>query len=254
MKNRTIATCIFFLILSFFQSTAAAGEFVVSPITMELGPGVKSGAFTVTNAGEDKINFQISVSEWSQDAEGKDLYTETRDIVFFPKLLTVEKGEQRVVRVGLRLPAGTAEKTYRAFIEELPAPRKQDAGGARVSFVIRFAPPIFAAPAERKTAGAIDAIRLRPGQVSANVRNTGNVHFRINSVRLRGRSADGAELFNSEIDGGYVLHSAARKIEVPFPKEKCADLSVIEIEVNAAGLNLNGKLDVQKGMCSPKID
>jgi fimbrial chaperone protein len=251
MKNKEIAAFILCLVLACVQSPAAAGEFAVSPITMELGPGVKSGAFTVTNTGGDKISFQVSASEWTQDAEGKDLYAETRDLVFFPKILTVEKGEQRVIRVGFRFPAGAAEKTYRLFIEEMPSPQNRGAGGARVSFVIRFAPPVFVAPAERKTAGAIDAIRLHGGKISAVVRNRGNVHFRVNSFLLRGRSADGAEIFSREIDGGYVLQGAARKIEVPFPQENCANLSVIEIEAKAANLNLNGKLDVQQGMCNP---
>jgi fimbrial chaperone protein len=230
--------------------TALAGQFSVSPITMELGPKMKSGVFTVTNSGKDKINFQISVSEWMQDAAGKDVYAETRDIVFFPKIMTVDGGEQRVIRVGFKIPPVLKEKTYRIFIEEIPPPKKREAVGARVTFAIRFAPPIFIMPPRIKTDGVIENISVTKDKISAVVRNTGNVHLRMNSILIKGRSADGAEVFSKEIDGGYVLNNVARRIEVPFPQGKCKGLSFIEIEAKAENINLNGKLDVQKGVCS----
>lgn len=250
MLRKIIYFTIFCGMLLLDSGSAPAGQFSVSPITMELGRGVSSGVFTVTNTGEDKINFQMSVSEWTQDAEGKDIYSETKDIIFFPKLMTVEKGEQRVVRVGLKSSMALREKTYRIFIEEIPSLQKRDAGRARISFTIRFAPPIFVRPAEIKTAGVIDTIAVDKDKISAVVKNTGNVHLKLNSISVKGKSADGAEVFSKEIAGGYVLSNVARKIEVSIPKEKCKNLSVMMIEAKTDNLTLNGKLDVQKGMCS----
>jgi fimbrial chaperone protein len=242
-------TIFFLTILLLAASGALAGEFSVSPITMELGPRASSGVFTVANTGREKINFQVSVSEWTQDAAGKDVYTETKDIVFFPRLMALEGGEQRVIRLGLKSPPALREKTYRLFIEEIPLTVKPQADGTRVTFAIRFAPPIFVRPAQARAEGAIDPIGVARGRISAVVRNTGNVHFRVNGLAIRGRSADGAELFNRETDGGYVLHGAARKIEVSFPPELCDALALVEVEAKTENMNLRGKLDVQKGMC-----
>ena len=247
--NKIIRISILYGVLLFASFPALAGDFQVSPITLELGRGTNSGVFTVINEGQEKINFQIAVSEWTQDSTGKDVYSETTDIIFFPKIMTLEVGEQRVIRVGLKGPWGREEKTYRIFIEQIPS--REKSAGVNIAVSIRFAPPIFVKPAEIKTSGAIDTIQLARGKISAVVRNTGNVHFRITSIWIKGRSASGAEVFSQEIAGWYLLNHVARNIEASFPQEKCEELSSIEIEAKMENFNLTGKMDVQKGMCSP---
>jgi fimbrial chaperone protein len=226
---------------------AAAAGFQVSPITLALGQGIRSGVFTVTNQDQQKMNFQISISEWTQNAEGKDEYSETADIVFFPKIMTVEAGEQRVIRVGVKGPPPLQEKTYRIFIEQIPTHGK--AKGVNIAIYFRFAPPIFVKPAMVTVSGTIDGIELTPGKVKAVVKNTGNVHFRISSILVKGIAANGSEVFSKEIEGWYLLNRATRILEAQFPKEKCRDLSSIEIEAKTENFNLNGNLHVQKGMC-----
>lgn len=247
--KKIIRIIIIYGVLLFASFPAFAGDFQVSPITLELGRGVNSGVFTVMNEGQEKINFQTAVSEWTQDSAGKDVYSETRDIVFFPKIMTLESGEQRVIRVGLKGPRGREEKTYRIFIEEIPSREKST--GVHIAVSIRFAPPIFVKPLEIKTSGAVDTIQLAKGKISAIVRNTGNVHLRITSILIRGRSTAGAEVFSQEIAGWYLLNHVARNIEASFPREKCEELSSVEIEAKMENFNLNGKLDVQRGMCNP---
>jgi fimbrial chaperone protein len=246
--NKIIRLSIFCGVLLFVSFPAFAGEFQVSPITLELGKGMNSGVFTVINSGETKINFQISLSEWTQDIEGKDVYSETTDIIFFPKMMTLEAGEQQVIRVGLKGSRALKEKTYRIFIEEIPSREKTNSSNVAIS--IRFAPPIFVKPAVVKTGGAIDTISLTQGKISAVLRNTGNVYFKITSIFIKGRSASGAEIFNKEIAGWYLLNNIARNIDTTFPQEKCEDLSSVEIEAKTEDFNLNGKLDIQSGMCN----
>jgi fimbrial chaperone protein len=248
--NKIFRSLIFFgaLIGSYASFSVSAGEFQVSPITLELGKDTKSGVFTVINSGEDKINFQISLSEWTQDLEGKDVYSETADIIFFPKMMTLEVGEQQVIRVGLKGSRGLQEKTYRIFIEEIPSRDKAD--GSNIAITIRFAPPIFVMPSVIKTGGVIENIVLTQSKISAVVRNTGNSHFKITSIFIKGKSSGGAEIFSKEIAGWYLLNNIARKIETSFPQEKCAELSSVEIEAKTEDFNLNGKLDVQSGMCN----
>src|SRR5918911_668214 len=85
--------------LFFVCAPVFAAEFSVAPIRLDLAPAVRSGALTVRNDSKEKISFQLEALEWTQDANGADRYTETADLIFFPKILGVEPGEEGVVRV-----------------------------------------------------------------------------------------------------------------------------------------------------------
>lgn len=246
--NKIIRLSIFYGVLLFASFPASAGDFQVSPIRIELGQGINSGVFTVSNEGQEKLNFQISVSEWTQDSEGKDVYTNTKDIVFFPKIMTLEAGEQQVIRAGIKGPLPPREKTYRIFIEQIPERKK--GRGVNIAISFRFAPPIFVKPASVKASGAIDAVELSDGKVKAVIKNTGNVHFKIISIVIKGKAADGSEVFSNEIAGWYLLNRSTRALEAPFPQEKCKEISTVEIEAKTENFSLKGKLNVHKGMCS----
>ncbi len=105
-------------------------------------------------------------------------------------------------------------------------------------------------PAVVKTEGVIDAFQLSNGKIKAIVKNTGNVHFKILSIFIKGKAANGSDVFSKELAGWYLLNQMARTIEEPISLEKCEQLSTVEIEAKAENFTLNGKLNVQKGMCS----
>ncbi|MGE5662945.1 MAG: molecular chaperone, partial [Deltaproteobacteria bacterium] len=62
----------------------------MSPIRLDLGRDAKTGVVTVMNDGEEKLQLQISAPEWTQDAEGKDVYAESADLVYYPKMMAVD--------------------------------------------------------------------------------------------------------------------------------------------------------------------
>src|SRR5512141_2213007 len=103
---------------------ADAGEWRVTPIRLDLGREAKTGVLTVANDGDDKLQVQMNAMEWTQDANGKDVYTETKDIIVFPKIMILNGKEEKILRAGIKMPAATKEKTYRLFIQEIPGPRK----------------------------------------------------------------------------------------------------------------------------------
>lgn len=235
------------LLLVLAALPAAAGNFGISPIRLDLDRAAKSGAITVSNDETDALRVQIRLFEWVQDATGKDEYRLSEDLVYFPRLMALEKAEQKVVRVGLRTPALEREKAYRLFVEELPAPPAAGApAGARVAIAVRFGVPIFVKPAKEEAAGEIEKLELAKGVLRVGVRNGGNVHFTIKSI-----TAAAGEGFSKEAPGWYLLAGASREHTLDLTAEACAKLKKLDVTVKADRLELKGSLDVNASMCRP---
>jgi len=235
------------LSIMLFSSNSFAGEWRVTPIRIDLDKNAKSGVVTIVNEGTEKLNVQMKAFEWTQDAEGKDVYTETEDIIFFPKIMTIEKQEERILRAGIKIPAVAKEKTYRLFVEEIPEPRKSE--GINVAIAIRFGVPIFVKPIKAEAKGEMQKVELSKAVVTAVVKNTGNVYFMINSVNIRGKNDKGEEIFIKDINGWYLLSDVSRIYSAEVPQEICKDVSTIDVQVVTDKLNLSGKADVDKTMC-----
>jgi fimbrial chaperone protein len=244
------------LFIAVFLSRAFAADFQIQPTTLDLGGSVKSGAFSVINNGNEKIDFQISVKEWSQDAAGKDFYGDTKDIVFFPTIMTVEPFGQRAIRVGLKVPPSQVEKTYRLFVEEIPTPKKtpdvklEGNIHAGLTIAFRFATPIFVKPVKPHESYVIEKVEMTKGTVKAIVKNTGNVHVKLRAVTFSGKAADGKELYSKEFAGWYILHSLSVPYEAAVPQELCGKLATIDVKVQTENNNINGSMNVQKNMCA----
>jgi fimbrial chaperone protein len=237
--------------LFFGAGNAFPGDFRVTPIKLAFTANAKSGVITIINEGKTKINLQISASEWTQDGKGKDVYTETADIVFYPKIMALETGEQRVIRAGIKGPQPLREKTYRLFIEEIPERKKADEGKSQVSIVIRFAPPIFVRPLVESRSGSLEKVELAKGKLTAVVRNTGNVHATITAVTVQARASDGREVFAKDISGWYLLNGVSRPYEAAIPRDACLGASTVEVTVKADTFTLSRTVNVLKDMCKP---
>lgn len=241
-----------FLILSIaLPAIAAAGEFQVSPIMLDLGKAARSGAITVSNVGNETINLQVEATEWKQDSAGKDAYTKTGDIVFFPKIISIEKGDAQLIRVGMKGMPPETEKSYRLYIQEIPLPKKTEKGKAEIGIAIRFGVPIFIKPVNEEMKGVIENGSMTKGTAKCIVKNSGNVHFKITTVAITGKSAAGESVFSKEIQGWYLLPGAAREYSAPVPKDVCNKLDQIQFAVKAEGLTLSGSYPVDEEMCRP---
>jgi fimbrial chaperone protein len=246
------------VLLSLFLpcSQAYAADFQIQPTTLELTGGARSGAFSVINNGNEKINFQISVKEWTQDANGKDVYTDTKDIIFFPKIMTTGPNEQRAIRIGLKAPLSVNEKTYRLFVEEIPSPKKETMTTGKgkikagITIAFRFATPIFVKPRKEQQSALVDKIGMSKGLVKASIKNTGNVHIKVQSVTIRGKASDGRELFSKDVAGWYILHGMSATYETAVPRAVCEGLATIDVIAKSEDLMINGAVNVKKGMCA----
>lgn len=230
---------------------AAAGEYSISPLRITLDREMRSSAVTLTNTGDSPLDFQVAVMEWQQDPNGLDRYVPTSEIVFFPKILTIRPGENRVVRIGSQSIPTTVERTFRLFVEPIPKRTQEPLPpGANVAVQLRFALPIFVKPPKSDAAGEIEGAALRAGMLSLVVRNTGNEHLRFDDgAAVVGLDAQGREVLAHRLDVRYVLAGAARPLTFPVPKDVCARLASLEITARAEQLTLRRQLAANRADC-----
>jgi len=245
-----------FLGLALGQSGAlSAAAFRVTPIQVTLSSTNSSALLTLTNESSETLRFQVSAHAWTQGRKGEIELAPTQDIVFFPALLTLEAGKERKIRVGTSSPAGTVERTYRLFVEELP-PAEQPKGSATPRSEVRVRTkmgiPVFLQPAAKpEVAGAIESPALENGQLRFRVRNTGNVHFTLLSVRITGKSASGETIFEKQAEGWYVLPGGIREYEIPVPSAECTRVKVFSLEATDERGTMKSRLEAPTGACAP---
>lgn len=229
-----------------YSPTALAGDFAVSPIRLEFDQRTKTGAITVGNESDkEPLTVQMKAFTWTQDAEGKDVYEETKDVLFFPRIATIDPRSNRVIRAGFELPREAHEKTYRLFIEEVPPPRK-DAQGAMISVTVRFGVPIFVKPAsEPELRGEISSVRVANGMVHATVKNTGNVHFMLTDTGIEsGNQAD-------KKSGWYLLAGASREHSFKIPEPACSS-GRAKLWFKSEKIDLQRDVEITPAQCKAK--
>lgn len=228
--------------------SAWPGEFIVNPIRLELSASARSGVISVRNEGKDKLAFQMQAMEWSQDPQGKDVYAETPELIFFPKLMTVDPGKEGIIRIGARVASVPREKTFRLFIEELPGPVAA-ASGPQLNVLIRFGAPVFIKPVKADDQLEIESVELAAGELSMVVHNTGNQHQVVEGIQLKGTDGQGRETYALTLSDRYLLAGARKRYTTTIPKDKCGQLVQLAIDVKTDKLTRSRKLDIGKAMC-----
>jgi fimbrial chaperone protein len=232
-----------------------ASAFKVTPVRVTFS-GPSSTLLTLKNESDQPLRFQITSFAWTQDPKGAVQLTPTEDIVFFPALLSLNPSEERKVRVAATVAARDVEKTYRIFFEELPPlERPNQQTGAQVRILTKMGIPIFVAPQKGYAEARIDTVRMEKGAVAFDVRNSGNVHFGLEGVKLRGTSSNGQTVFERQLDGWYVLAGSPRTYSVNVPAADCSKLKriVIDAQTDVRSLGTAGTItkefEVSPGSC-----
>jgi fimbrial chaperone protein len=228
---------------------ARAGSFAVVPVKLDLDARTTTAVLKVTNQGPAQVTLQASAKTWTQNADGDPVYEDTPDVVVFPKLLTIEPGEERILRVGYRGPkTGDTERAYRVFLEELPLSAGPEAG---LAMTLRLGVPLFVAPHRPRALPALGALELTDGTLGVTVENRGNVRVVVGRILAAGVEADGTKRVLAEQRGWYVLAGDHRTFRLPLPEEPCRASRAIELSADAEGTELAGRLDVDAARCAP---
>jgi len=226
-------------------AVVSAATFTVDPTQIFLFNRTGSVLLTLHNESTETLSFQLSVFSWAQSSSGEMQLQPTQDIVFYPPLLTLKPSETRRVRVGTATPFDVREKAYRIFVEELPpstAPK-----GVRV--LTKMGIPIFLRPAKEVATASLVDVRHQDGMLKFTLSNVGTVHFVPRSIKVRGL-AGSAPGFEREIDGWYLLAGGRRDFEVALPKDGCAQVTSVIVDVQFESGQVQERLQTPNGACS----
>ena len=228
---------------------ALASGLQVMPTRLEV-PAGKIASITVKNSSESPINVQARALHWQQAAQGgHDIMREdAEDLIWYPKIFTVEPGGQQVVRVGSKTPSGDTERSYRLFIREVPVAIE---GQPVTSFAIRMSIPVFIAPADSSPAQPPDLLEIRPaaGQLVASVHNGGNRYSMMHPLEVHGISADPAMSFTRDARGWYVLPGATRQFDLGMTPGECMGLHSIRLVARTRFGDTDREFDIDPAWC-----
>ncbi len=192
-------------------STAFAGSYQVTPMSVEVPAPAASSSVTVKNDSDTVLNAQIRVFRWSQ-VNGQEKLEPTTDLVASPPITNLSaKAEQtiRLVRTSKVPIAG--EESYRIFVDEIPDPNKRKTG--QVTVALRYSIPVFFVPPAR-AASQIKWSIVRNGEgtlVYAN--NTGNRRIKLSGMKIKDQAGNTIAL--GEGLNGYVLARSTMRWVLP---------------------------------------
>jgi fimbrial chaperone protein len=226
--------------ISLFCAGAFAAQFSVSPVRLDFAAKDKTSSITIANVGDTPLRVALDAKRWAQDAAGEDLYSDTSDLLFFPKQAEIAPHSQRVVRIGLRVPRAANELAYRLYVNEQP-PLKSEVGSSQLSMVLSFGVPIFVQPASLSLAAAMENTQLKKGEFSFRLKNTGNATLRLSSLK-----SETLKLDQQEFSAWYLLAGTER--DYHFPLAHCSP-GHHQIDVSFDRHTLSVPLDIAATAC-----
>ena len=237
-------------LVSYQAGSAQAATFTVSPTQVYLSAAVPSALVSLRNDSQETLRFELTMHAWDQKPNGEMVLTPTQDVVFFPRLLTLEAGEERKIRVGLApgVSAGPTERAYRIFVQELPPPRT-DAQPPGVRMLTRMGIPIFLQPVAPAPKPALDGLAAGAGRVRFTLKNSGNAHVMPEMIRVDGLAEGGRVAFSEVVNAWYVLAGGLREFDVEVPRSACEGTVAVAVTAKAGEVMLTQRLDTPSGPC-----
>jgi len=234
------------------RPAAQAADFSVSPMIVELERGARSGEIHVRNLDQQPIRFQVRGVDWSQDESGKNVYADSRSLIWFPRALELAPGERRIIRVGVRATPTTQEQAYMLFLQEVTLRGSQagKAEGAQIRLLLSISVPVFVAPLKPKPGEAFESAELRGGRLNVVVANRGNQHFSYREAVIVGVGPDGTEKFTQKVRGKTLLAGSRQQFQVAIPQDVCGQLRELTLTLATSEQSeIKRRMDVSRAEC-----
>jgi len=229
-----------------------AADFAVSPMGLELEQGARSGTINVRNFDKQPIRFEVRGMEWTQDQSGRNIYTDSKSLIWFPRALELAPGESRIIRVGVRATPASREQAYTVFLKEvvLGGAQAGKAGGAQVQLLLSVSVPVFVPPAKPVPGGTIESIELRGGRLIMVIANGGNRHYSYRDAVIVGLGLDGTEKFMRKLRGKTLLAGSRQNVELSIPADACRQSRTLAVTLTSSEQSeIKRQLDVSQADC-----
>lgn len=238
----------------FPNKAALAGNFTVFPIQVFLNAKVSNQLMTLKNTGSESLRLQVSAYAWNQTSTEDLQLVPSDDLVFFPSLFSLEPGQEQKVRVGILTPPADTEKTYRLIFQQLPAEKTSvstHSAGPMINFLVNLSVPLFLAPPKTTSGADLTGVTLQNGKLNFQVVNQGNVHLKAQTLKVQGLAADGKVIVNLQREGWYILAGHQKQYHLSLPKDQCADIRslLIEVQTDKTKKSITSKLETPGGAC-----
>ena len=248
VKGITCLCCIALFCL--IPAKVFSANFSINPVRIFLDGAQKTNILKIRNQSDEKVSLQLKTYTWTHDSKGENTYTPTKDIIFFPRIVTIHKDEEKIIRIGTTMPQGDQEKTYRLFIEEIPSPDPVKSNV--VKMVMKVGVPIFIAPVKTEEKGSIESVQLQAGTLHLKVKNRGNAHFIVNSIEVSGEDSAGKEIYQTEIGGWYLHSGKIKEYSVEIPEDLCDHIATVRVDLSTDNkISFSEILNVTKEQCLP---
>ena len=254
---KVIQNCWIFLLVFFFAAPAwGRATLGIYPVRLDLTPDKKIGEVTIRNRGENEVKAQIYAKTWDMDVNGEYIETDTGDFVFFPRLLTIPGGEDKVLRVGYNGNFPPVEKPYRLYIQELPEIKdtKQEASKLETGFdfLLKLSVPIFVRPSDisEPVKGGIAGVEAVADGLKISLHNEGIRNFLIQKISARLIDQNGSVV--EEYEGEYpqrVLPKRSVFLKVPMKNDACEKATKLGLKLFLYGseTTLTQSIDLNPG-------
>lgn len=233
-KKGKVVLGVTFPFLLFFSILAQSATVAVVPVRVEIANGVRSATITLSNEGSTATALQADISAWSQDEEGKDVLSDTDEIIAVPGIFEIPPGGKQIVRIGLLSDvAGPVEKAYRIFLTEIARPDEQAVNNG-LNIRLRLSVPIFIKSTE-EASPVLKLVRadIEDEALAVVLHNEGNQHVQIRSLTLKSSAFD-RQSDTVTNTSAYLLPGTARKFTLAVSPDTPATSLVVDTDMIGA--------------------
>lgn len=215
-KIAVAIACICGMLMSVTAQNAAAANISVTPLRLDLAAN-KSAVVTISNDSDKPLDLTVNAMTWTQDESAADQHEKTDALAFYPAAFTLAPKTKRSIRVSTKPgePRPAIEAAYRLYITELP-PAQHEQHGEAINLEVRFGVPVFIHQAKAAPILSATEVAGSPGVVDVKLKNTGNGHARIETIRSKPEGIN-----ENKFKQWYLLPAAARTYRLTVPPALC---------------------------------